>query len=62
MMLPRMSHEGTPGYPAPEIACSVVTIVFSMPNWRSGASAIVIATVEQFGLVMMRPAHPCASP
>ena len=37
MMFPRMSHDGTPGYPAPEMACRVVTIVFSMPNWRSGA-------------------------
>src|SRR5438094_200929 len=25
--LPRMSHDGTPGYPAPEIACSVAVLL-----------------------------------
>ena len=55
-----MSHEATPGYPAPEIACSVVIIVVFRPNCRSGASAIAITTTAQLGLVTMRPFHPLA--
>ena len=56
--LPRMSHDGTPGYPAPEMACSVVIITVFKPKVRSGASAIASTTVEQFGFVTMRPFQP----
>ena len=59
--LPRMSHDGTPGYPAPEIACSVVMIDVFRPNCRSGASAIAYTTTTQFGLVTMRPFQPRAA-
>src|SRR5438477_578613 len=56
--LPRMSHEATPGYPAPEIACRVAMIVLFNPNGRSGASAIAWTTTAQFGFVTMRPFQP----
>ena len=59
--LPRMSHDGTPGYPAPEIACSVVIVTLFRPNGRRGASAIDSTTVEQLGLVTMRPFQPRAA-
>ena len=59
--LPRMSSDGTPGYPAPDTACIVETTTARMPNGRSGASAIASTTVEQFGLVTMAPGQPfCA--
>src|ERR1035441_10877303 len=58
--LPRMSMEGTPGYPAPEMACMVLTITLVMPNCLSGPSAITRPTVEQFGLVTICPFHPRA--
>ena len=58
MTLPRMSHDATPGYPAPEIAWSVVIMTLFKPNGRSGASAIESTTVEQFGFVTMRPFQP----
>ena len=32
-----MSMEATPGYPAPEMACSVVATILVMPNCLSGA-------------------------
>jgi hypothetical protein len=38
----------------------VVTFTARSPNCRSGASTIVSATVEQFGLVTIAPGHPCA--
>src|SRR5579871_5992266 len=53
-----MSMEGTPGYPAPEIACMVVTITRRMPNGFSAASAITRTMVEQLGLVTIAPPHP----
>ena len=56
--LPMMSMEGTPGYPAPEIACIVVAITRVMPNCFSGPSPMVSPTVEQFGLVTICPFHP----
>ena len=58
--LPMMSSDGKPGYPAPETACSVVTMADRSPNWRNGASAIVSTTVEQLGLVTIPPRHPWA--
>ena len=48
-------------FPAPEIAWSVVSITVLSLNWRSGASAMHRTTVEQFGLVMIRPFHPRVS-
>src|SRR6266851_4727006 len=51
-----MSIAGTPGYPAPEIAWSVVTTHASTPNSRwSGASASAIPIAEQLGLVTRKP-------
>ena len=58
MTLPRMSRDGTPGYPAPETACSVVTMTERSPKTRSGASTIAITTVEQLGFVTIAPDHP----
>ena len=56
--LPRMSSEGTPGYPAPDTACIVETITVWRSNARSGASDIARTTVEQLGLVTMAPLQP----
>jgi hypothetical protein len=53
--LPTMSMEGTPGYPAPEMACMVVATILVMPNCLSGASPMVRTMVEQFGLVTILP-------
>ena len=56
---PRMSSEGTPGYPAPETACIVVTKTCSRPKLSmSGASAIARKIVEQFAFVTMAPVQP----
>ena len=56
--LPKMSSDGTPGYPAPDTACIVDTITARMLNGRSGASAIASTMVEQFGFVTMAPLQP----
>ncbi len=54
MTLSVASSEGTPGYPAPESACIVVTTTLVTPNRRcSGASASTTITAEQLGLVTM---------
>jgi hypothetical protein len=54
MTLSRIAYDATPAYPAPEMACIVVTCTASMPNERSsGASAIASPTTEQFGFVTM---------
>ena len=51
-----MSIEGTPGYPAPDTACIVVTKICSMPKRSSiGFSAITRPIAEQLGLVTMYP-------
>src|SRR5439155_1591636 len=51
-----ISIDATPGYPAPEIACIVVATHDSTPKLAcSGASAIAITMVEQFGFVTMNP-------
>ena len=56
---PRISSEGTPGYPAPETACIVETNSFSIPKARcSGTRARTSAAVEQLGLARMAPDHP----
>ena len=52
------SMDATPGYPAPERACMVVTSTRVMPNGFMGPSAMVSATVEQFGLVTISPFQP----
>ncbi len=59
MTLSIASSDGTPGYPAPETACIVVTTARSMPKvlWRgAAASANVIA--EQLPLVTIEPDQP----
>jgi hypothetical protein len=57
--LPRMSNDGTPGYPAPETACIVVMKICSMPNAAcSGASAIAAPVAAQLALVTIAPRHP----
>src|SRR5687767_6112790 len=53
--LPRMSSDGTPGYPAPDTACIVDTITDRTLNCRSGANAIASTIVEQLGLVTIAP-------
>src|SRR3989441_8755336 len=51
-----MSRDATPGYPAPEMACSVVTTTAATPNRSaSGARASAIITVEQLGFATMNP-------
>ena len=57
-----MSSDGTPGYPAPDTACIVVTMTDRRPNCRSGASAIDSTTVEQFGLVTIAPRPAAFAP
>ena len=60
--LPRMSSEGTPGYPAPDTACIVETTTrLQCRTARSGASAIASTTVEQLGFVTIAPFQPLAS-
>ena len=59
--LPRMSSDGTPGYPAPDTACIVDTTTARRSNSRRGASARASTTVEQFGFVTIAPGQPrCA--
>src|SRR5207253_1259774 len=59
LTLPRASSAATPGYPAPETACSVVTRTASTPKARArGASASASWVAEQLGLVTMAPLHP----
>ncbi len=53
-----ISMDGTPGYPAPEMACSVVVMTRVMPNGFSGPSAMVSTMVEQLGLVTIWPFQP----
>src|SRR3989442_13753259 len=51
-----MLSEATPGYPAPEMACSVVAATAATPNRAaSGANASAIITVAQFGFATMNP-------
>ena len=57
MTLALISIDGTPGYPAPEIACMVVVITCVMPNGLRGAKPITKETVAQFGLVTICPFH-----
>src|SRR6266542_2183092 len=65
MTLPIMSSDATPGYPAPDTACSAVTISVSTTNfWWSGARASAAIVAAQFALVTMalcllrRPRRP----
>src|SRR2546430_4707319 len=58
-----MSSDATPGYPAPDTACSVVAATASTPKRAaSGARASASMTVEQLGLVTMKPAPARAFP
>src|SRR5438067_1750329 len=48
-----MSSDATPGYPAPEMACSVVAATATTPNRAaSGARASAIITVAQLGFAL----------
>src|ERR1700716_938753 len=59
MTVPRMSSEGTPGYPAPDTSCIVERNSCLMPNfWCSGARATAATVAEQLALVTMAPLHP----
>mmetsp|Transcript_13213 Transcript_13213/g.50606 ORF Transcript_13213/g.50606 Transcript_13213/m.50606 type:complete len:202 (-) Transcript_13213:340-945(-) len=54
MTLSSISSALRPGYPAPEMACIVVTMAASMPNARSmGSRAHTRPVVEQLALVTM---------
>jgi hypothetical protein len=54
-----MSSAGTPGYPAPLIACMLVTITALSPNrYSRAASGAASITVVQLGFVTMAPGQP----
>ncbi len=54
-----IESEGTPGNPAPESACIVVTIAFFAPySSMSGFSTIESPVPVQFGVVAIAPFHP----
>ena len=51
-----MSKLGTPGYPAPDTACMLVTTTVSIPKASAnGRRLSVKGTHTQFGLVTMNP-------
>ena len=54
-----MSSEGTPGYPAPDVACKDTAMTVSRPKASCRAFKAIVMPVEvQLGLVAMKPVHP----